>query len=192
MSVAVSRMSSSRSILRLWRYYWRGARIFFGKFFCARPSPLSYTSHRLYLSRRDCHSGWPSSELLRLCSIVQRYFADSRVATSSSCLGREKWYVPRLPPRRLRLRLTEFPHNSASQNGSLHSLPKTRPRSSRMSLNSSYRGEHACATFSNTKANSFLLLSFRPLANLEPRSRHKSRLSSLRFSFLHRRLLLDR
>ena len=45
-------------------------------------------------------------------------------------------------------------HNSALQNGSLHFLPKTRPRLSKMSLNSSCRGGHGCATFLSTKASS--------------------------------------
>ena len=122
---------------------------------------LRLASHRyhrfpariIFLSRRHCHSGWPSSELLNLRLIVGGIPTDSQVATSSSYPGRAKWYVPRLPPCRLTPRLTEFPHNSALQNGSLHSLPKTRPRSSKMSPNSSYHEEHACATSSNTKAS---------------------------------------
>lgn len=50
-------------------------------------------------------------------------------------------------------KVERIPHNSASQNGSLHSLPKTKPRSLRMSPNSCYHGEHVCVTSSNTKAS---------------------------------------
>ena len=43
-------------------------------------------------------------------------------------------------------------HNSALRNGSQHSLPKTKPKSSKMSPSSYCREGRACAIFLNTKA----------------------------------------
>lgn len=64
--------------------------------------------------------------------------------------------------------LKKNPHNSASRNGSPHSLPKTRPRSSKMSHSSFSRGERVCVTSLSTKVTISLLASSQQSA--DPRS----------------------
>ena len=123
----------------------------FPRFVHPTNSPLQTFSSKpcLYCSFGSQHGHQVSvSNLLKLLEASSN--PNISLATSSCCHGRGKWYVPRPPPCCSNDAKRDS-HNSVSRNGSLHSLPKTKPRSSKMCPSSFSQGGRVCATFSNTK-----------------------------------------